>query len=128
MADLYFDHNVSERLLPELRISGHRVTTARDIGLETADDAYQLTSAAENGWVLVTNNRKDFRLLHTALQLWAERWGLQRQHAGIVILPGALPAIPGQLTALVTLLDSGAEFHNRVHEWREGRWQLYPPP
>lgn len=117
---------MSERLAPELRSRGHRVTAARDIGLESADDAYHLTIAAENSWVLVTNNRNDFRLLHTALQLWAERWGLTRQHAGVVILPGALPAIPGQLSAL-TLLESGTEFHNRLHEWREGSWHLYPP-
>jgi hypothetical protein len=34
----------------------------------------------------VTCNRYDFVLLHDAWQHWSQTWGIQRQHAGILVV------------------------------------------
>lgn len=69
MAHLYFDNDISHRLVPELEAAGHMVLTARDRGLAEADDNAQFLAAVRVSRVLVTHNRKDFTLLHDAWRL-----------------------------------------------------------
>ena len=89
--DFYLDHDVSDRVVPLLRGLGHTVVTSDEVGLGAAVDPYQLLTATHNGWVLVSHNRKDFRLLHNAWLLWREAWGVSSsvEHGGILILPHA---------------------------------------
>ena len=70
MADFYLDNDVSLRLAPLLRSVGHRVTTTRELGLSAASDDAQLLTAARNGWILITHNRRDFMMLHDAWRTW----------------------------------------------------------
>lgn len=90
MADLYLDNDVSLRLAPLLRIAGHEVVTTRGLGVVTATDDAQLLTAAQDGWILVTPNRRDFRLLHDAWRTWAPAFGLALpSHPGILVLDPA---------------------------------------
>ncbi len=86
MASLYLDHDVAERLVPSLAVRGHMVRHARDEGQARAGDEVILLYAARRGWILVTHNRADFRLLHAAWQCWRAAWRITEQHAGILII------------------------------------------
>jgi hypothetical protein len=86
MASLYLDHDVAVRLVPSLAVRGHMVRHARDEGQARAGDEAILLYAARRGWILVTHNRADFRLLHAAWQCWRAAWRITEQHAGILII------------------------------------------
>jgi hypothetical protein len=89
VAELYLDHNVAAETAVRLRALGHGARTAADAGLERARDQRQLLEAARRGWVLITYNWADFRLLHDAWREWPPAWGLDPAplHAGILVVP-----------------------------------------
>ncbi len=87
MASFSTDHNVALRVATLLRERGHAAVTARDLGLERAGDDEHLLVCAERGWILVTDNEKDFALLHDAWRRWATAWRASRAHAGILVCP-----------------------------------------
>jgi hypothetical protein len=97
VADFYLDHDVSIHVAPELRALGHLVVTSRARGQESAPDPQQLLTATDNGWILVSHNRKDFELLDDAWHIWAARWAITESHAGILILPHGPAAQSAQL-------------------------------
>ena len=80
MAELYLDHNADVRLVGPFRNASHGVRTAYDLGLDDAEDPEHLAIAADNGWILITNDKEDFRLLHLAFQIWTRRWNLARSN------------------------------------------------
>ena len=103
MAGLYLDNDVSLAVAPPLRAAGHRVTATRDLGVFRAGDDAQLLTAARNGWVLVTYNRRDVAMLHDAWQTWAIAFGSALPpHPGILVLDHAPPAV--QAGAVASLL------------------------
>lgn len=87
MAALFLDHNVSLHLVSLLHRRGHDVVTTRDLGLGGADDDIILTTATDQGRVLVTGDRTDFIPLHRVWTRWSRRWGVAARHGGILILP-----------------------------------------
>lgn len=91
MAEFYLDHNVTAATARHLRDAGHGARTAADLGLERARDHRQLLQAALRGWILVTSDWKDFRLLHDAWQEWPRACGIAPlpPHAGVLVIPGA---------------------------------------
>lgn len=66
MSRWFFDHNVSNDIALHLRDLGEAVYTADDVHLATARDERLLVYAAEQKLILLTHNKKDFRLLHDA--------------------------------------------------------------
>lgn len=82
----HLDHNIARDLAPALQLLGHDAVTARDLGLERADDDLHLTAATDAGRILVTYNRKDFITLHRVWHRWSRRWGASERHGGILIL------------------------------------------
>lgn len=136
MADLYLDNDVSLRLAPLLRAAGHEVTTTRELGGTTATDDAQLLIAVQNRWILVTSNRRDFRLLHDAWRTWAPAFGLALPtHPGILVLDPAPPS--AQLQALAALLADSSRslvegelfWWHRAEGWRRlvgTEWKPYP--
>jgi hypothetical protein len=50
-----------------------------------ATDEHHLLFAALKGWTLVTNNAKDFILLHDAWHRWSKAWQVAPLHAGILV-------------------------------------------
>lgn len=110
-ARLYFDHNVHRRLARDLRDRGFDLVTAPEAGNEDATDEEHLTWSTGEGRVLVTYDRRDFRVIARA---WAREG---RDHAGIIISV-APPRLPYAqvLRRLLALLDAFAadEFVNQV--------------
>ena len=127
MADLYLDNDVSLALAPPLRVAGHRVTATRDLGLFRAGDDARLLTAARNGWVLVTYNRRDFAMLYDAWRTWAVAFGSALPpHPGILALDHAPPAArAGAVAAIVAV--PGGPLANELLWWHRGRgwsWRL----
>lgn len=103
MSALYFDNDVSLRLVPLLAGSGHSVTTARGLGLARAGDEMHFLAAVQRQEVLITSNRHDFVLLHRAWLLWATALGLTMpSHPGILVIDQA--SLGDQAEALSALL------------------------
>jgi hypothetical protein len=123
MVDVYVDSDVSTHHAGILIAHGHSARTARDEDRESARDPEQLLLAAQRGWVLITHNKKDFRLLHDAWQDWSVAWRVARNHSGIFILEQVPVTVFAP--AVLALLDSGAQFTNRLYEWsRAHGWRM----
>jgi hypothetical protein len=116
VAELYADRNIRGDVRLSLRALGHVVTTTDDLRLERATDDVQLLTAAERGWILLTNNERDFVLLHDAWHLWSAAWGVAPQHAGIVI-PKQGWSMERATTELGRLLETGVSFTNALYQW-----------
>ncbi|MBI3971844.1 MAG: DUF5615 family PIN-like protein [Chloroflexi bacterium] len=85
MPVLYLDHNVPRQADGLLRQNGHAVWTSRQIHRERATDDEQLLVAVTQGWTIVTNNARDFVLLHDAWHRWSQAWHVTPRHSGILI-------------------------------------------
>lgn len=115
MARFYTDNDVPVALADRLRAEGHDATATRDMHLQRADDDAQLSLAAQRGWILVTHNRKDFRLLHDAWRRWGRDWGVTPRHPGILIVPQRSAE---ELIALVRdFLTLALPLENELYEW-----------
>ena len=118
MADLYLDNDVSLELAPLLSSAGHRVTTTRDLGLFRATDDAQLLTAARNGWILVTYNRRDFVLLHDAWLTWPAAFGLVLPaHPGILALDPASPETLARAVADFVAATPATALENGLFWW-----------
>jgi len=127
VADFYLDHNVAVELGDRLRELGHIVRTADELGRAAATDDDHLLFTSEQNWIFVTNNKKDFTLLHGAWMRWSAAWAVSHRHAGILIMPQEGPGpLPRTVVAqaIDDLLRSGAPLANECYEWRRSSgWQ-----
>lgn len=89
MASFYLDENVSEQLRPLLERHGHRAIIARSVHGGRTSDHEHVATATRNNWLLVTHDRKDFRLLHRAWIEWFSEFGVEPipTHADILLIP-----------------------------------------
>ena len=87
MVAYYLDNDVGQELAALLGAYGEDVTTAAREGLRSASDDEHLLRAAGQERLPVTHNRRDFLLLHQAWLRWSTAWGVQRSHAGILVIP-----------------------------------------
>lgn len=121
----YFDHNVRRELVFHLRAVGHDVVTAHDLGLERAWHDLHLWTAAQQGRILVTNNRDDFLLLHSAWQRWSSGWQVAAVHSGILILPQTWTT-ERMAQAVEQLLAPGQLLPNELYAWSPSRGWVVP--
>lgn len=127
MAAFYCDEDVSVALVPLLRDRGHAATDTRTERRKGSPDPHQLLYAAERGWVFLTHNREDYRLLHDAWLLWSHRWGVAPAHNGILVLDQTLnPAVNAELVhALIRTVTE--PMHNSMYTWTPTRgWRRFP--
>jgi hypothetical protein len=96
--------------------------TSDELGLGDAIDSYQVLTAAHNGWVLMSHNRKDFRLLHNAWLLWRDAWGVSASvaHGGILILPHDRASDTVQRLDLFATSRPGS-LADQIYEYRTSR-------
>ena len=83
---LYFDENMPQEMEGILRGMGYTVHTVEEVIARSEDDSTHLRISTERGWVLITQNRRDFRRLHW---LWTTfyNWGvLPQAHGGILTI------------------------------------------
>ncbi len=126
MAALYLDEDAPEDLAHLLAVRGHFMATTRSEGRKGAPDERQLWYAAERRWIIVTMNRRYYRLLHGAWHLWTHEWKIQSQHAGILILDHLLPAdVPRAADAIHALVHDGeTRLLNGLYDWnRNAGWR-----
>lgn len=118
MARLFFDHNVPFRLVSLLRVTGHDILLAREAGAaRSTDDAVLLSSVRANR-VLVTHNRRDFRLLHDAWLSWPPTFGVAfPAHRGILVLDVAPPETLADVLATYLGGVSARRLANAIFWW-----------
>jgi hypothetical protein len=123
VAEFYLDHNAAAEIAEYLRAAGEGARTARDLGLERARDQRQLLEAARNGWILVTYDFDDFRLLNDAWREWPLAWGIEPpRHAGVLVIPapdrGRQLWLPNQAAQqLHSFVSSGRIMTNMLYRW-----------
>lgn len=125
MADFFLDNNVAVDLAVRLRHLGHTAVTARDHGTPHANDNEHLLTAALNGWILVTHDRKDFIELHRAWCNWLRQFGVSVTHSGILVIPQVPPPQRDRLAREIdTLVRRQAVLENTLHTWSPaGGWR-----
>jgi hypothetical protein len=106
----YLDEDVSYDVVGGLRDVGYDLDSVKDAGNFGLTDARQLLWAVDRGRTVITHNRKDFRLLHEALALWATRWRTPNalRHHGILVVPH-LPVLE-----LVRMIDAFARRRDTI--------------
>ncbi len=120
MADFHIDNDVPVELAQALIARGHTAWTARDLYLTGASDPEHLQHAAFNNRILVTHNKRDFRLLH---QAWTT-WFTLRPHAGILVIKQQVLLAPEMAQAIDAFLTAGRAMANKAYEWKSGgRWE-----
>jgi hypothetical protein len=118
-----------EALAVSLRGHGFDAVTTTQLGRKGSSDPRQLKYASETARVLVTHNNRDYRMLHEALVLWAEEWGVldRRRHSGILIIDQGPQQRGGSdiavLTGIGLQVATLGPMENRLFAWnpRVGR-------
>jgi hypothetical protein len=134
MADFYLNANVADDTGARLERHGHSVIHGRIYQPSGTSDHIHLAAATRLRRVLVTHDRKDYRLPHGAWHDWFAEWGTPPLplHGGILVIPQdpVLPAIAAAelVHEFVSALRPGETLHNRPLEWKRGSgWQEIPP-
>jgi len=85
--ELHLDQNVPGMVAFYLRQLHYDLVTAREIGMERAEDAEHLLHAAQNNRVIITKD-KDYLVLQVAWLKWPPAWNVPSPppHAGILII------------------------------------------
>lgn len=97
---LYIDEDSSDRaMVSALRSAGCDVLTANEAGMTERLDSEHLAFATEQRRILVTQNIRDFRVLHRQLMESG------RHHRGIVLIHQSDKLGPGEVTRRVLRLS-----------------------
>ena len=127
---LYFDENMPRGMEGILRGMGYTVHTVYEVGASSEDDSTHLRLSSERGWVLVTQDRKDFRRLHW---LWTSlyKWGiLQEEHEGILTIYQTRLSTPYSdwAAAIHDFLQPRDTLRGEMYMWRpsQSRWDEEP--
>lgn len=132
MAQLYLDEDIPVAVAGGLTAAGHLTRTTVAVGRLGRWDADQLLYAADQGWIMVTHNRRDFRALHEGWLAWSPRWREPRPHAGILTLDQSNRLVAGDYaSAFLALLATDAlTLANRAYDWFArggGQWLQWRP-
>jgi predicted nuclease of predicted toxin-antitoxin system len=97
---LVLDEHLSPSIAEQLRACGHDMVTVAEAGLTGAADERVLSGAVLEGRAVVTNNIRDFRILH------ADSLETRSPDCGIVLVPtGKYSLQRDRLDPLVAALD-----------------------
>lgn len=126
MPVLFLDENVKVELAEALSAAGIETHTTVSEQRLRAIDADQLLFCANQGWVCVTQNRRDFLTLHEGWATWTGAWGIPLAHSGILILDQG-PLIPTLMAILVPFLATKPPLTNRLWNWYDNppEWQEF---
>lgn len=111
----YLDENIAVGVAVALRVAGHTVTTAREIGALREHDDLHLFNATQQGCVLVSRDG-DFYVLHRGLRRWAAWWQREPFHGGVLVTPDTL-SVAGEARILDIFAASGLPAPNQLYEW-----------
>lgn len=129
MAALYLDEDVATYVAALLQAEGHTVLTTRSQRRVNATDGDQLVHSALNGWILVSHNANDFKLLHDAWHRWATAYQCPLIHSGILIVPQQYWSHERLAHEINAMVASGTDVNNQLYFFdRELQsWQQYVP-
>ena len=126
---LYLDEDMSQDMGDILRGMGYTVHTVDEVGARSEDDSTHLRISTERGWVLITQNRKDFRRLHW---LWTTfyNWGvLPQAHGGILTIYQQRPELTADWAESVhEFLQVREHIRGEMYMWRPSlsEWEREP--
>ncbi len=126
---VYLDEDVPFQLADLLGANGVVVHLPREIDTVSAADPIHLQRCARERWVLITQNRRDFRRLHWLWMTFHQWQILPQPHGGILTLHEQEPALPIEWApAIHELLESRQQFDGLMFMWRKssGRWESQP--
>jgi hypothetical protein len=93
--------------------------------------------ATDQGWAIVTHNRRDYRALHEGWLVWSAQWREPRPHGGILTLDKGNRLAPGDYASAIlallavedlTLLNSAFDWFARGGgQWIPWRPIVQPP-
>ena len=115
---IYLDECVDRGLAVQPRLRSHHATTAHDQGLLGASDEAQLAHAAQQDWIIVSHNMRDFRRLHASYR----RQG--RQRGGIILLPPSrLPQLEIRMALMLDWIATFPDHRSQLFRWHDlQRW------
>jgi len=119
VARLYFDHNISRQLGPELLALGHDTLHSQECGMGRAADAQHLLHAVHEQRIIVTNDT-DFKALQAAWLLWPIAWSVSSPpaHHGILwIREGQMGGADRAAQIIHEHLTSSPELANHLWCW-----------
>lgn len=116
MPTLFLDENVKTALAPALIAIGIPTRTTHGEDRLGMTDANHLLHCANQGWVLITQNRRDFLALHEGWVTWTAAWGVRQEHGGILILDQG-PSITDLVAAIGPFITSENRVINRLWNW-----------
>jgi hypothetical protein len=125
VANFYLDEDTAVGLAALLQQRGHQAVTTRDLGNPGHPDPLQLLTAARQQAILLTHNRKDFRLPHLAWHFFAAEWHSTTKHGGILLLRYAPPEVAAQ--RILAFLASGKPIENELYTYHEQRGWVWHP-
>ena len=126
---LYFDEDMPQGIGDMLRGMGYTVHTVDEVGARSEDDSTHLRISTERGWVLITQNRKDFRRLHW---LWTTfyNWDvLPQAHGGILTIYQQRPELTAEWAAAIhEFLQPRGTLRGEMYMWRPSvsEWEREP--
>ena len=126
MARFYLDENIPREVQLILSRYAHDVVHAYDLGDRSVPDPEHLQVAARDNRILVTYNRRDFRLLHqfwTALNAWGN---LDQRHAGLLTSWGDIPDEPWA-NLVHNFVSQDPDLDNHMWEWlpQQQKWERF---
>ena len=126
MARFYLDENISRVTQRMLAQNDHDVVHAFDLGNRSVPDPEHLQAAARDDRILITYNRRDFRVLHqfwTALNAWGN---LSQRHAGLLTSWGDIPDEPWA-NLVHDFVSQDPNLDNQMWEWlpRQQEWRRF---
>lgn len=91
---IYLNENIEYPVKGHLEGAGFSVVHTLDAGNGGKSDDFQLEFSTEKNWVMVTHNRRDFRVIH-------QKWSASKKTHGGIIVIGSVgqPAVIAQRIA-----------------------------
>lgn len=92
------------------------------------NDDEHLLAASLRARILVTNNIRDFVLLHDAWIRWSRKWHVHSSHSGILALPNGTPI--ERTVELLCHFVNGVPLPvtNTMYIWDGSDWEKYQTP
>lgn len=107
---------------------GHPSVYAADLGMARHKDDEHLLAASLRARILVTNNIRDFELLHDAWVRWSRKWHVRPSHFGILTIPNGTT-----IERIIELLCDFADtmplpITNTMYIWDGSAWEKHQTP